>query len=168
MSQKILFSVNCSRTRISCTNWKSQTCIALDWSKKHIDISLFNPILMLFHKCFPLFSIRCGVEVRLWRAIQNHRKQFKNITEDITYGRINHAEDINRNNINAFPSCPTITYEPSSPIRRSASGSHTNSYDSTSKGTISSDDYESCNGGTASDDWFEAIFAIIFTFWFNV
>lgn len=99
---------------------------------------------------FPLF--RCGVEVRLWRAIQSHRKQFKTITEEIADCHLNHNEDINRNNVKSAYQCPIITYEPSSPIRRSGSGSYCDSYDSNSNQTISSDDYESCNGGTASDD----------------
>lgn len=91
-------------------------------------------------------GLKCGVEVKLWRALKNHRKQFSNIADDLGVSQINHNEDINRN---ITQQCPIITYEPASPSHRSATGSNYNSYDSSSNPT--SDDYESCNGGDCDD-----------------
>lgn len=100
------------------------------------------------------FTFRCGVEVRLWRAIMNHRKQFKTLTEEFAHLNINNVvpDEINRN-------LPPVPIPPRIVLEKSSSGSNCNSYDSTSGRTNSScddlttgSDYESCNGGSLDEN----------------
>lgn len=91
-------------------------------------------------------GLKCGVEVKLWRAILNQRKPYLNVTEEFDAININNVEHINRNQVQ----CPLInvseTTVASSHIQNCNNNSNCNSYDSSSAHTTSSDDYESCNG----------------------
>lgn len=93
---------------------------------------------------------RCGVEVRLWRAICKHRNQFKTMSDELAHQNINNTvEDINRN-------LPSHHHRWShQPVEKSNSTSNCNSFESNTVHTTSSsddvttgsDEYESCNGG---------------------
>lgn len=66
--------------------------------------------------------------MKIWRAIQNHRKQQQHSTTQIS----SHPTiSINSNNLSS---------------QHCANNSNFNSFDSNSNHTNSSDDYESCNG----------------------
>ncbi|XP_037046666.1 mitogen-activated protein kinase kinase kinase 15 isoform X3 [Bradysia coprophila] len=91
-------------------------------------------------------NLKCGIEVRIWRALQNHRNQFSSLTEELS--AIN-RDDINHNQ-QQQPQ-PRIVFQSPSPIPVQKSGSDTNcnSYDSnrtTSSDDVIGSDYESCNG----------------------
>ena len=106
-------------------------------------------VLTVWHQIeFQMLSCRCGVEVKLWRAIKNHRKQHKTLTEELAFLNMNKDDLINRNSYQ----CPMIVCESPSPqLHHSGSGSNCNSFDSNSNHTASSEDYESCNGSNFDD-----------------
>lgn len=92
---------------------------------------------------------RCGIEVKLWRAILDHRKQFTNSRIEGSTEILNTTSDDVINNIMR---CPIISVsEITSAALSNANQNHENnvnrnSYDSNSNHATSSDDYESCNG----------------------
>lgn len=92
-------------------------------------------------------NLKCGVEVRIWRALQNHRNQFSSLTEELS---VISRDDINHNQQQPQP---RIVFQSPSPIpipiQKSGSDTNCNSYDSnrtTSSDDVIGSDYESCNG----------------------
>ncbi|XP_037907858.1 mitogen-activated protein kinase kinase kinase 15 isoform X5 [Hermetia illucens] len=80
-------------------------------------------------------GLKCGVELRIWRLLTNHRLQFKNLTEELAHQNLNNVEDLNQNCL------PELLNSHHLNKSGSNSNSNCNSYDS------SDDiDYESCNG----------------------
>lgn len=117
-------------------------------------------------KNFQIKYCRCGAEVRIWRALLAHRRQFTSLADEFGALEINTSEnccigdsgggddDINRNTQQQHQYPPRITFESPSPqLPKSGSNSKCNSIDlnhRTSSSSSSSDapsDYESCNGG---------------------
>lgn len=88
---------------------------------------------------------RCGVEVRIWRALRNHRNQFHSMADELAAtSATNNRDDINHNQ-------PRIVFQSPSPtpIQKSGSETNCNSFDSnhtTSSDEVIGSDYESCNG----------------------
>lgn len=94
---------------------------------------------------FNFNSIRCGVEVKLWRAISEYRTQLRctDSTDTVVTG-----DGVP----NHLMRCPIISVSemittPSSNADQNCGNNvNSNSYDSNSNHATSSDDYESCNG----------------------
>lgn len=137
-----LFSTNYSLSMTFCSKWIKRIYIELDSSKapsRQIRKSNANFILFRF-----LLFVRCGVEVKLWRAILDHRKQFTNLR------RV--SADVNSNELSRRPvisvSESTTPPPPPSPSYAEKQFAHRNSHCETgaTHTNNSSDDYESCNG----------------------
>lgn len=120
--------------------------------------------ISIYHFISLFVNYRCGVEVRIWRSLMAHRRQFTSITDEFGRLEINTSDnccidgsnddDINRNiqqQQHQYP--PRITFESPSPqLPKSGSNSKCNSIDlnhrtSSSSSSDAPSDYESCNGG---------------------
>lgn len=118
-------------------------------------------------------GLKTGVEVRLWRAVRDHRKTYPNYTaeqqQQQQYSNNNGGvstneilDELNRNEINRNAHGLTVVVPQQQQHGRSRHGngsvpeihvqpgSNCNSFDSAA--TTSSEDYESCNGGHATGD----------------